>query len=205
MYNSKGSVRHKTGTIRTNLRQGHFWNNSHFYSTRLLIWSQNSLLFHTTFHFVDCEKRFLIVVISDWIPLLPCCVTLFLFHLMSSYEKHWHCAHENDGKAQYGGRDAVGYGRAIPKPTWPKKAKVSDLPCCNGMQWFQCIFCAIMLQKQSSFKWNKLKWILLKRLSTLGRSQFCHQLRRRRRSVHFARRQWKWKTLVRNRWRRCLW
>lgn len=33
--------------------------------------------------------------------------------------------HENDGKAQYGGRDLTGYGGSPPNPMWPNKAKVA--------------------------------------------------------------------------------
>ena len=33
--------------------------------------------------------------------------------------------HENDGKAQYGGRDLAGYGGSPPNPMWPSKAKVA--------------------------------------------------------------------------------
>ena len=33
--------------------------------------------------------------------------------------------HPNDGKSQYGGRDAVGYGSKPPNPKWPNGAKLA--------------------------------------------------------------------------------
>ncbi len=43
----------------------------------------------------------------------------------SSEEKYPLSFHSNDGKAQYGGRDVVGYGSKPPNPRWPNNAKLA--------------------------------------------------------------------------------